>query len=169
MKMRFIVFAALLGICTIASADRADAAKSCSISSATMTFGSFDVYGPALQVNGTISMSCTVSGAATATPLAKLKKGTGTIADRYMICTSGACVGGAFAADQLHYNLYTDATYATVWGTSPGYASTPATCSNATCAMTWTIFGLIPAAIAGGTNDVAVGGYTDSVVVAVSY
>ncbi|HEY8322399.1 MAG TPA: spore coat protein U domain-containing protein [Candidatus Baltobacteraceae bacterium] len=157
----------LLGVLTtlglLATGGRAFAAASCSITAATMPFGSYDVYGAALAVSGSISMTCVTGG--NPAPHATLSSGSGTIADRYMTCSSGACLTG-FSTDQLHYNLYTTVAHAAIWGAT-GVASTPANCKNRSCA--WTIFGLVPAAIGGGTNDVSVGGYADAITVTVTY
>jgi len=163
-KVRWIVLiAVLVAGCALATTGRARAAMNCSVTSATMLFGSYDVYAGALAGTGSIALTC--SGGGSPTPLATLDAGHGTIADRYMACVSGSCVTG-FSSDQLHYNLYTDAGHTTVWGAT-GVPSTPTGCKNVTC--TWTVYGLIPGAVAGGTNDVAVGGYTDSIVVTVDY
>jgi len=158
-----VLVVVLVAACAVASGGRARAAATCTVTTAMMPFGNYDVYGPALAVSGTIDMSCTGSG--NPAPTATLGNGNGTVADRYMLCASGACLSG-FAGDQLHYNLYTTAGHTTVWGAT-GVASTPAGCKNTTCS--WTVFGLIPAAIGGGVNDVAVGGYTDAVTITVAY
>lgn len=169
MKMRFIVMVALLSaVCVLSATGRASAAASCVVSSPTaMSFGNYDVFGGASAVSGTMTITCTGHGA----PKPKAQLGTGfsgTTADRYMKCTSGSCLTG-FSADHLHYNLYTTVAHATIWGNTSAtdIASTPTSCADRTC--TWTVFGLIPAAISGGTNDVAVGGYTDSIVITVAY
>jgi spore coat protein U-like protein len=99
--------------------------------------------------------------------MAALSSGeSGTISDRYMRCISGACLSNGFSGDELHYDLYTTSSHASVWGTAT-VPSSPADCGNATCA--WTLFGLLPAAIARGINDVSVGGYSDTVTITVSY
>jgi spore coat protein U-like protein len=155
--------------CVLAATGRASAAKSCIVDSASISFGSYDVYAGALAATGTIAMTCTWSGKGAApAPYAKLNAGNGTVNKRYMICVSGPCLSG-FSGDRLFYNVYTDAAHTTVWknGAATGEASTPADCSNTTC--NWTIYGLIPAAIPGGTNDVAVGGYSDSLLLTVAY
>lgn len=163
MKIRwFVVVAVAIAACALATG-RAHAAATCTIASATMPFGNYDVYGGAWPSSTTLTASC--SGGQNPNPLATMNALHGTIADRYMICVSGACLG-AFSTDQLHYNLYTDASHSTIWGAT-GQPSAPANCKNASC--TWTVYGLIPAAVSGGTNDVAVGGYSDSITVTINY
>lgn len=166
MTMRWpVLVAVLIAACALATSGRATAAKSCSVTAAAMAFGNYDVYGAAVAVSGSINMTC--SGGGNPNPTATLSAGSsGVIANRSMTCSSGACSTNGFSADLLHYNLYTTVAHSTVWGAT-GVASTPANCNNTTCA--WTIFGLIPAAISGGTNDVSVGGYTDAITITVTY
>lgn len=170
MKIRgSLIVAAAIVVCGLATAGRAGATSSCTVNSATIAFGSYDVYAGAVAAVGTIAMSCTWSGSGAApAPYAKLGPGNGTVNNRYMTCVSGACLTG-FSTDKLFYNLYTDAAHTTIWmnGATTGEASTPADCSNTNCS--WTVYGLIPAAIPGGKNDVAVGGYADTITVTVSY
>ena len=159
MNMRWIVVAILAIGCAIATT-RGASASSCTIDSATMSFGNYDVYAAVLAVSGTIGITCTGN----TNPTATLAAGnSGTTADRDMTCP--ACTG-IFAIDHLHYNLYTDALHTSVWGAT-GFPSVPADCKNASCAFT--IFGRIPAAISGGTNDVAVGSYSDSMLITVTF
>lgn len=164
MNVRLILLSVVIATGFVLSANgRASAAASCSVTAATMPFGNYDVYGAAVAVSGSISMTC--SGSGNPLPKATLSAGGGTIADRFMACTSGTCMTG-FSSDQLHYNLYTTVAHSVVWGAT-GVASTPANCKNTNC--TWTIFGLIPAAVSGGTNDVSVGGYADAITITVTY
>ncbi len=164
MKIRLVItMIALAAACTLASAGRAEA-KSCTFGSGTMAFGNYDVFGAALAVTGTITLSCTNAG--NPTPTITLSAGSsGTTANRSMPCTSGQCLT-SFPSDLLHYNLYTTIAHTTVWAAT-GQPTTPANCKNTTC--TASVFGLIPAAVSGGTNDIAAGGYADSVTVTVTY
>jgi spore coat protein U-like protein len=107
-------------------------------------------------------------------PVITLGKGNSTTYHpRKMKCTSGACLTN-FSTDILTYNLYTSAAHSTIWGDPSVDATTssvtmPAGCCTTNTAWSTTVFGLIPAAVSGGTNDVAVGGYTDTVVVTMTF
>ena len=152
---------------------RADAAASCQFSSASIAFGNFDVYGPALAITGSIQGVCT-SGASNSTrPIISLNKGlhSTVFSPRKMACASGACSTG-YSADLLQYNLYTSATYSTIWGDGTNSTATvqlaSGCCSN-NVAWSATVYGNIPKAVAGGTNDVSVGVYADTVTVTMTF
>jgi spore coat protein U-like protein len=90
-----------------------------------------------------------------------------------MKCTTGACLTN-FSTDVLTYNLYTSAAHSSIWGNPAVDATTvsvtlPAGCCANNVAFSTTVYGMIPAAVSGGANDVAVGGYTDTVVVTMTF
>lgn len=165
MKSQIVLAAFAALILVVLSDGRAPAATvSCSVTGATMAFGNYDVYGAAHAVTGTIRITC--AGGGSPTPLVTLSAGnSGVIANRDMPCMSGQCLT-SFPSDLLNYNLYTTVAHTTVFGAT-GQATTPANCTNKTC--TRSVFGLVPKAVAGSTNDVAVGGYADSVTITVAY
>jgi spore coat protein U-like protein len=173
--VRSFLIAALCGAVIAVTPQIASAAPNCNFTGATIAFGSFDVYGAALSVAGTVSGICT-SGASTNTkPIITLGKGanSATYAARKMSCVSGACLTG-FSSDLLQYNLYTTAAHSTVWG-DPAVDATTAhvqlatSCCTNNKAFSTSVYGLMPAAIASGVNDVAVGGYQDTVVVTMTF
>ena len=145
------------------------ATESCTVTG-SVAFGSFNVFGGALPVTGSIRGTC--------------KRGTGTLpaititlgngshlqsnGDRAMKCTT--CTG-AFASDLVEYQLYTTASLATIWiGTTAVTTANPCPCTGA--GTTWgpvPIYGEIFAAVAGGINDSAVGTYSDTITATINY
>ena len=153
----------------------AHAAPSCNFSgSPSVAFGNYDVYGAAVASTGTINGVCTSGASSTTRPVITLSKGHATTYHpRKMNCFSGACLTG-FSTDFISYNLYTSATHATIWGDPTVDATTasvtmPAGCCANNVAWSTTVYGYIPAAVAGGANDVAVGTYTDTIVVTMTF
>lgn len=144
-------------------AGQALAAVSCSVSATGPAFG---IYSPlsssAAVANGTLTVSCTLSGALSATvaPYVYLSSGgSGSYAPRRMY--SGT--------NSLGYNLYWSTAYSQIWGdgtggTYPGSASISLSLLQPTNSASGTMYGQIPAG-----QDVAPGTYTDSIVVTVNY
>ena len=111
-------------------------------------FGSYDVFSITnLASTGNIDVICTPSSAYSIT----LNAGTGSYASRIM--SSGA--------NQLNYNLYTDATYTSVWGDGTGGSSVVN--GNALTAN-HTVYGRIPA-----RQNVPVGNYADTITVTITF
>ena len=136
----------------------------CTIGVTPMVFGNYNpVNGPALQVDATVTATCTT----TTLPLAAVQyslqvgvsTGSGTMA-RQLAGPNGS---------RLSYNVYTSAAYATVWGDGTGGTSSvsggvtpvalgvPAVASH-------TAFGRVPA-----LQAVRVGAYGDSLLVTILY
>ena len=175
----------------IALAQRAaEAAPSCQFSTATIAFGSYNVYtkdyasenvsgeagaawSSATAITGTISGVCTSGASSTTRPIIKLGTGLhGTFAARKMLCGSGTCSTAGFSTDTLQYNLYTTAAHSTVWGDGTGVTASvqlATSCCGNNVPWSTSIFGLMPAAIAGSINDSAVGVYGDTVVVTMTF
>jgi spore coat protein U-like protein len=159
----------------IALAQRAaEAAPSCQFSTATIAFGSYNVYTTsATAITGTISGVCTSGASSTTRPIIKLGTGLhGTFAARKMLCGSGTCSTAGFSTDTLQYNLYTTAAHSTVWGDGTGVTASvqlATSCCGNNVPWSTSIFGLMPAAIAGSINDSAVGVYGDTVVVTMTF
>jgi len=153
----------------------AQAAPSCGFTSTpSVAFGNYDVYGAAVSSTGTVNGLCTSGSSSTVRPVITLGKGgSTTYHPRKMKCATGTCLTN-FSTDVLTYNLYTTAAHSTIWGDPTVDATTasvtlPAGCCGNNVAFSTTIYGLIPVAVAGGVNDVAVGGYTDTVVVTMTF
>lgn len=149
-------------------------AASCSLSTATMAFGNYDVYtATPTRINGAITGVCS-SGSPTEKPVIALAAGLhGTISARKMkwaSCVTGV-TGCTTVTDTLTYNLYTSAAYTTIWGNGAtgSKVTLAAGCCTSGTPFSATIYGEIPAAVAHGTNDVAAGIYGDTVVVTMTF
>ena len=138
---------------------------SCAVTASTLAFGRFDPLGGALPGTGTISGTC--SGALGHSEGGFVTLGNGDRlqpnGNRAMGCTT--CTG-RFASDLLQYQLYTDASHSTVW---IGNASVQVFGHPAEHEWRATVYGTIFAAVPGGMNDVAAGGYADSVLVTINF
>ena len=153
----------------------AHAAPSCGFTnSPSVAFGNYDVYGGAVSSTGTIKGLCTSGSSTTVRPVITLSKGNSTTYHpRKMKCFSGTCTT-AFPNDVITYNLYTTAALAAIWGDPTVDATTasvtlPAGCCANGVAFSATVYGYIPAAVSGGANDVAVGTYTDTITVTMTF
>ncbi|HES76149.1 MAG TPA: SCPU domain-containing protein [bacterium] len=127
-------------------------AANCSVSAQGLNFGEYDLVN-SLAGSADLTVSCTKTkffGTDTANYEIELSTGSGSYSAREMI--SGASV--------LYYNLYTDATRATVWGNGVSSATVsgqirmpPFVFSGSS---THTVYGLIPS----NQSDVEPGAYT---------
>ena len=129
----------------------------CSATATALPFGAYTPGAGALSNNSTISVKCTKN-----TPY--------TVA-----LNAGTTTGGAFTqrlmasgANTLQYNLYTSATFTTVFGDGTGSTQTSAgTGAGIATANTLTVFGQLPDS---ATNQAAIpGSYSDTITVTVSY
>ena len=69
------------------------------------------------------------------------------------------------SGNSLNYNLYTDATYTSIWGSgSGGTSSVSKTNGSGETGSTITIYGKIPA-----EQDVYAGSYSDSITITISF
>jgi spore coat protein U-like protein len=128
-------------------------AAHCTISTTSVSFGSYDVFASTpTDTTGTVSFTC--SGNADVT-ITLSKGGSSTFNPRTLN-------GGS---DTLNYNLYRDAARTTIWGDGTGSTATYTQLSvpNNT-AQNLTIYGRISAA-----QDVRAGTYTDSVTVTIDF
>ena len=146
---------ALSLLCGVASAD-----TTCSLSTGTVVFGSYDVFNPgSLDTSATLVASCSRSGGPqNVTVDIGIGPGAygGNTANRKMKAISG---------DLLNYNLFKDAGKTSVWGQVSGldtFRQTLVVPNKSSAQLTATIFGRIPAG-----QNVAKGDYTDNVVVTV--
>jgi spore coat protein U-like protein len=131
--------------------------STCSATAATLPFGAYTPGAGALTANSMISVKCTKN-----TPY--------TVA-----LNAGSTTGGAFTqrlmasgANTLQYNLYTAATFGTVFGDGTGGTATNAgTGAGVATANTVTVYGQL---LDSATNQAAVpGSYSDTITVTVSY
>ena len=132
----------------------AQAGNSCTISTTSVAFGTYDVFGGAdVNSTGSVTINC---GAAVRDLIVTLSKGqSGTYASRTMV-KSG---------ETLSYNLYTDAACTSVWGdgtagTQTYFNADPPNNTN----IVLTIYGRIPA-----LQDVSAGGYSDTITATINW
>lgn len=135
--------------------------KNCTVTAPTaVAFGTYTPTGGNVTANGTLNVNCTKS-----TPFTvSLNKGTtvgGTIPQRLMNDGAG---------NTLQYNLYTTATFATVWGdgTAGNGSTQPGTGTGMGTAVVMTVYGQLPD---NATNQAAPPAttYADTVTVSVAY
>lgn len=133
------------------------ARAACTISSTGVSFGAYDVFqaSPA-DSTGTITYRCGNSDHNIFITLSPGSSGT------YTARTMPIVGGGS---DQLSYNLYFDATRATVWGDGTGGSTyyTRANPPNNTDVVL-TVYGRITAG-----QDVSVGNYADTVIATINF
>jgi len=133
---------AALGLCSPANA------ATCSVSPQSVSFGNYDPLGPApLEGVGNINVSCDAVTSFTVS----ISAGTGSYSARLM----------TGIADQMNYNLYTDATHLMIWGDGTGSSNTV---SATAAGSNLTVYGRIPA-----RQNVAAGIYADTIIVTVTY
>ena len=149
------VWMALLLLCGAASAD-----TTCSLSTGSVVFGSYDVFSPgSLDTSATLVTTCSRSGGPqNVTVEIGIGPGVngGNTANRKMKTMGG---------DLLGYNLFKDAGKTSVWGQVSGldtFRQTLSVPNKSSAQLTATIFGRIPAG-----QDVSTGVYSDSVVITV--
>lgn len=152
------------------------AAMSCTISVSSLAFGSYDVYGPAIDSTAGITGHCSGAMGSGSHTIGITIDGGGHLegnGNRAMACTSGACAGSpTFSGDLLQYQLYSDSTRLSVWTANTVTINTTCTGCNGAGGSNFvpvTIYGEIPVASVGGANDVAVGTYSDSITVTLNY
>ena len=120
----------------------------CTLNVQGVIFGSYDVFSNTnLESTGNIGVTCAPSSAYSIT----LNTGAGSYASRIM----------ASGANQLSYNLYTDATYTSVWG--DGTAGSGVV-NGSGLSANHTVYGRIPA-----RQNVPVGNYADTITVTITF
>jgi spore coat protein U-like protein len=135
----------------------ASVAKNCIISATALSFGAFDGTND-LANTSSIAVRCTNG---TAYDLNLSTGGSGNYPNRRM--TDGT--------DNLFYNLYTDGTYATVWGdgvtASSGNVDGTGTGMGSAQEVTYTVHGRLRAV--DNTGPIGAGNYSDTIVATVVY
>lgn len=123
-------------------------AATCSVSTPGVTFGTYDVFSMKnLDGVGNVAVTCDMSSTYTVA----LSPGGGSFAARTM----------ASGASRLGYNLYSDATRVTIWGDGTGGT---ATVSGTATTANLPVYGRIPA-----RQNLPVGGYSDSIIVTLTF
>jgi spore coat protein U-like protein len=133
-----------------------EAGAACTISATAVNFGTYDVFAAAPDDSvGTVTYRCGNADHNVAITLST--GGSGSYAARQLRPASGA--------DRLNYNLYRDAARSSVWGDGSGgttyyFIGNPPNNVN----VNLSIYGRIAA-----SQDVAIGTYTDTIVVTVNF
>jgi spore coat protein U-like protein len=133
---------------------RADAAPNCSISTTSVSFGTYDVFSASV-VDSTGSVTYNCRGNAVNITVT-LSRGQSSNFTPRTLLKSG---------EVLSYNLYRDAARMTIWGDGTGGTSVysdPSPPNNTN--ITLTVYGRIPA-----TQDVSAGSYTDTVTATINF
>lgn len=144
---RAAVLPGLLAVALAITAQQGWAAT-CTVSAQAVSFGSYDVFSnQSLDSTGNIGVTCDVSSAYTIS----LSPGGGSYTSRSM----------ASGANNLNYNLYTDATRTIVWGDGTG---STATVNGSGTSGSHTVYGRIPA-----RQNAYVGTYSDVITVTLAF
>lgn len=113
-----------------------------------VAFGAYDVFS---GIADTATGSIRISSCGGAPFTAALSTGSsGTFSPRAMVSIN----------DTLQYNLYTDATYSTIWGDGSGGTATMSNRGS----ITFTVYGRVPAG-----QDASAGTYTDTIVTTITF
>lgn len=156
MNIRTVVQKLLVLFLVLGWVPSAKAAFNCTLPSVTgIPFGTYNVFSATRTTQtGSIQYQCKGSGGVITIDLSPSPGGT--------YSTPRTMKSGS---DILQYNLYPDVTNSQVWGngTNGTYHYT-ATLSSGTHVLTLTVYGTIPAG-----QDVAVGSYTDTITVTISF
>ena len=157
MKMR--AFIALLG--WLATGQAWAGVSSCSVSATAVSFGTYDPTSPTpVTPTGSISVTCQlISGVSLLVGYTiTLSTGSGNYTARKMIGTT----------TPLAYNLYLDNGWTLVWGdgaTNGTFSKTDGYLLGlGTVVLTYNVYGKMPA-----QQLVAAGGYSDNIIVTISY
>ena|SRR5579862_82383 len=130
--------------------------KTCSVAANPLGFGNYTPSAGALTANTTVNVKCTKTTPFTVT----LNGGTttgGTISQRLM--TNGT--------DNLQYNLYTTAGFATLFGDGTTGVGMPGTGAGLATAVAVTVYGNLPDNAV--NQAVSTGAYSDTINVTVTY
>ncbi|XUW93370.1 spore coat U domain-containing protein (plasmid) [Burkholderia sp. M6-3] len=126
----------------------------CALSATNINFGAAGVLSTALTATGTLTVACT-GGDAYSIALSAGAGSGASVADRRM--TRGG------ATDQVHYQLYQNASYSTVWGDgSAGSSALAGTGTGASQSVT------VYARVQPQTTPAA-GAYVDTIIVTITY
>ena len=141
----------------------ANVASSCTVSATNIAFGAYD---PAdvnattpRDASGTVSVRCTRG---TSTAVASLTQGANAAAGSTCASPLRQMNGGGTL--RLRYDIYQDAGRATVWGCDATTVQAIPTFTSSLTPATLTTYGRIPAG-----QDAAIGSYTDTVQVSVTF
>ena len=131
----------------------------CDVTASSVAFGVYDIFSNTPNDTlGTISVTCNVPPQTPQAPLLvtiALSPGvSGNIAQRQLESAAG---------DRLNYNLYTNASFSSIWGDEGSFAVQTALITRNN-PFTGTIYGRIPA-----RQNVAVGAYNDVIIATINW
>jgi spore coat protein U domain-containing protein, fimbrial subunit CupE1/2/3/6 len=147
------LLAAVIATMCVCGASIAEAAPSCTVSTTSVNFGSYNVFtGSATDSTGTITIDC--NGSAHDIIVTLSKGASSSFNPRTM--TKGA--------EALSYNLYRDAARTSIWGDGSGGTSTYTNPNPPNGAFNVTVYGRVPAG-----QDVSAGVYSDTVSAVINF
>lgn len=135
----------------------------CTVTTTDLAFGNYDPNATTAQDSsaGKISTVCTKGS----TPIIALGQGAHPTSTSTDAAPERQMSDGATTPSMLAYNIYTDSTYATVWGNTPTTGVTQASASaDGTTAIDTIVYGRIAA-----NQYVPAASYSDSVIVTISF
>lgn len=156
--MRANLAVALLALCTVPATQAALTIQSCTVSNSSINFGIYNPLDPLPNDNnaGSVTLSCNVAGNGAVPIDVALGVSGGTFAERRLVNGTSS----------LAYNIFTSATYSTVWGDgSAGSTLQFGAITKSVTSVTWPLYGRIPA----DQLTAVPGNYVDTVQVTVSW
>lgn len=140
-----------LSLAVLAAAGPAEA-QNCSISTSSVSFGTYDAYGTFVDTAGNVRIGCIFATNVTV----DLSNGNAVnFSPRFMLNAG---------LEHLNYNLYLDAARTTIWGDATGGSSHSSVGTIFFRNVDIPIYGRIP-----GGQDVTAGAYTDSIMATVNF
>lgn len=135
-------------------------AFTCNVTATGMNFGGYNIFAAtALDSTATVSVTCNVPPQNPQAPLAvtvSLSTGnSGTFTQRALRSAGPGNLG---------YNLYTNASFSTIWGDGSGSSSVLSAFVHRDMPLNATIYGRVPAG-----QNVRAGSYSDTITVAIDY
>jgi spore coat protein U-like protein len=130
----------------------------CNVSTTPVSFGSYDIFSPGPNdATGSISFVCDETPPPAAVTVAiGQSPNSGGFDPRQMKLTGGT--------DLLHYNLYTNASYTSIWGDNTGGTVTQSRRAPKNKTVTFQVYGRIPP-----SQDVSAGSYNDTLTVTITW
>ena len=109
MIRRALLAAALVLLAQRAEAQTTTGLRFCSVTATSLNFGTFS--GSRVDAGGTVSVTCNGNGNNNIAAISLSEGNSHSFLDRYMFEGGG---------NELHYNLYVDGAYSTIWGNGVG-------------------------------------------------
>lgn len=152
MSWKHLLISSVAMMCVF-GASTAYAAPSCTVSTTSVNFGSYNVFtGSDTDSTGTITIDC--NGSAHDIVVTLSNGASSSFSPRTMLRGSEA----------LSYNLYRDAARASIWGDGTGGTSTYTNANPPNSPFNVTIYGRVPAG-----QDVSAGVYSDTVSAVINF